>query len=1439
MSCLLDQVAAISNTSELVQWLCPHLSTSGQRFSPLPGPCPTDISEEDWSEDWGRWDDVDPGGGGDGEPHRKPSPSTQAETSWVSECYIAVSPTCDLMAVAYKNRLVILSSRWEYTAGEEGKMMLVNTWRGTVGFSASDEISALLCLPLISINKSSTGGPDWTCVIVGFTSGYVAMYTETGLLLLSQLFEEGEVVSLKCRTAHTRPTLAQDLTEELVVLYPQAITTIDGFSLLQTLRGCRNQVAKAAASGGENVSVPPLGYKKWGLVDQGLVTDFAAPGLSPPCLYDHLAQTTLSKGVTYSVPSGIPSISLLITTGRVPYIGFLTAQEGSAPPFVADVARIYASKLKDALVSAASGWLFGKAKTKEVDQAKVKPKIEHATPLPYRWSIPDKKRIGMTVSLASGRRLAAVTDDFGRVTLVDVQRGVTLRMWKGYRDADCGWVEVTGEWGEVRRTTCFLLIYAPRRGLLEVWTPQQGPRIAAFNVPKQSRLIYTSHTLLGASSVRGLPCRVFPVIFITPDGRMSEVAVPFHLALGGKTSRRARDLHLVKSLKAHLRSGKEGDVLAVLEEVKTLGVRRQAVILLITSSHLTVTLLQGLLNIFMPLYVVQEEGEEGQNMDHEGRLFGQQLVRLNQLLHLYMELTQLHTHREASPDPDHDSLVLELAKLLVLTPDETREVLSKCGQIGCFKHANTKRVTFSEESTSLTVGSFLRCWNTLESPLVKDVSVPILPIHLKEDLQEEKRLRLGEFLYGWAWHRESVVKFRKVVKACGGDLEALLHLALEHWLLCHDATTVTALHFGTILHTLAILAEHVIVCDISEQSPWWSKVRDKLTASVQPHQAYLAALLSRGVHASLETRSQLATEKEIRQATRTKSGEEANVENSQEFEEKSSSDMKDMETTECMEQDNGSIMLKKFGFPSLNDWEGLSMEMVEWNLVLWQLQSVMPISQLFSLKPKVPLLDVSVKVLLDKGKGYVAEMLANWFISSELPLSTILRLLGEQDKIRKRKALEAMEIDDGDTSVEEMNIDLPQPVAEEVEELPDLKYAEVNELLMKVGEQFPNSVAGDAVLTNMTWELAAGWHKSQDDVDLLTKAATHLAVIANSHIRHGVGVMVWETWIGRWVQIATSLVEKAGRAPRDRTCKRDLGLSEHNLAPALLAAATLLNQLMEANVVCEVEKPMVLTGDRLWNGQEGSPALVEVTVMQKSTCYDLLHLHHQLLTVLHLMVLHGIKNTRPLSCFDGKSRSMLFKTLSTSWTGEGLADPVVAKSRQALLFKIISATVVSLPDTTQPTQALGGSVRVASELGHSWGTSLDALRRHHVCELYNYGFDTLAEEVIPTINDHTSLGSQLVLLAGRRLHHQLLTSPRTAHHLALTSPTVTEWVKSCDTSVLRCPSVTLEKTLELLTRALNLLPESVSEHKLATELYHTLIAFVQDQQENSSPPHPS
>lgn len=46
-----------------------------------------------------------------------------------------------------------------------------------------------------------------------------------------------------------------------------------------------------------------------------------------------------------------------------------------------------------------------------------------------------------------------------------------------------------------------------------------------------------------------------------------------------------------------------------MSEIKTMAVRKQAVVTLILSQHLTVSLLQGLLDLFLPIYGVEEEIE--------------------------------------------------------------------------------------------------------------------------------------------------------------------------------------------------------------------------------------------------------------------------------------------------------------------------------------------------------------------------------------------------------------------------------------------------------------------------------------------------------------------------------------------------------------------------------------------------------------------------------------------------------------------------------------------------------------------------------------------------------------------------------------------------------------------------------------------------------------
>src|SRR4029434_1071482 len=49
----------------------------------------------------------------------------------------------------------------------------------------------------------------------------------------------------------------------------------------------------------------------------------------------------------------------------------------------------------------------------------------------HRFGLPDSRRHGESICLSPCNTLAGVTDDFGRVTLLDVTRGIAIRMWKG------------------------------------------------------------------------------------------------------------------------------------------------------------------------------------------------------------------------------------------------------------------------------------------------------------------------------------------------------------------------------------------------------------------------------------------------------------------------------------------------------------------------------------------------------------------------------------------------------------------------------------------------------------------------------------------------------------------------------------------------------------------------------------------------------------------------------------------------------------------------------------------------------------------------------------------------------------------------------------------------------------------------------------------------
>lgn len=137
---------------------------------------------------------------------------------------------------------------------------------------------------------------------------------------------------------------------------------------------------------------------------------------------------------------------------------------------------------------------------------------EPSEPMSLRFGLSDPKREGDLIYASPNKALSAVCDTMGRVTLIDNKHGIAVRMWKGYRDAQCGWVEAVEEihrqsskshhskafsansssssssnLRNQKRTALFLVIFAPKKGVIDIWSIQNGTKITTFSANKKGR----------------------------------------------------------------------------------------------------------------------------------------------------------------------------------------------------------------------------------------------------------------------------------------------------------------------------------------------------------------------------------------------------------------------------------------------------------------------------------------------------------------------------------------------------------------------------------------------------------------------------------------------------------------------------------------------------------------------------------------------------------------------------------------------------------------------------------------------------------------------------------------------------------------------------------------------------------------------------------------
>ncbi|RZC08803.1 Rab3 GTPase-activating protein non-catalytic subunit isoform B [Glycine soja] len=153
------------------------------------------------------------------------------------------------------------------------------------------------------------------------------------------------------------------------------------------------------------------------------------------------------------------------------------------------------------------------------------PKKSDLKPRPFARASPltclkDHPRKGEKLTLSPSGTLAAITDSLGRILLLDTQALVVVRLWKGYRDASCLFMEMlvnkdiassSSSYSEpLKSDYCLCLaIHAPRKGIIEIWQMRTGQRLRTISCTKGSKMLQPSYRFGASVSSPYVPLEVF------------------------------------------------------------------------------------------------------------------------------------------------------------------------------------------------------------------------------------------------------------------------------------------------------------------------------------------------------------------------------------------------------------------------------------------------------------------------------------------------------------------------------------------------------------------------------------------------------------------------------------------------------------------------------------------------------------------------------------------------------------------------------------------------------------------------------------------------------------------------------------------------------------------------------------------------------------------
>lgn len=398
----------------------------------------------------------------------------------------------DTHALALANRSLVLTLSWSDSDSSRVKI------RPDLSPIEAEVISAVEWLVFNDIRA----------IAVGTSCGYLLIYSLGGDLIHKQFIYPGRV--LKLRVRGTKRDLIEDTSsEEVCVVMPGVIARFYGSEIQSMLQQwyhdskSRFWDKRPRRQDSDDFGNPygRLSYQLWNVSKSGTCADAAISGIMPPPLME------LQSSQRYYCA---------ITVGADAVISALRLSEDKSRSLVGAII----SKVVPATFSTIASFskMIWRSEQSSPRKSNVKPQaFARASPL---TSLKDYPRKGEKLTLSPSGTLAAITDSLGRILLLDTQALVVVRLWKGYRDASCLFMEMLVNRDTAASTSTYyepmksdyclcLAIHAPRKGIIEIWQMRTGPRLRTIQCAKGSKILQPTYRFGSSMASPYVPLEVF------------------------------------------------------------------------------------------------------------------------------------------------------------------------------------------------------------------------------------------------------------------------------------------------------------------------------------------------------------------------------------------------------------------------------------------------------------------------------------------------------------------------------------------------------------------------------------------------------------------------------------------------------------------------------------------------------------------------------------------------------------------------------------------------------------------------------------------------------------------------------------------------------------------------------------------------------------------